>query len=291
MEPQLRPHRHRRRSRTGSLKFIMHGTKMKGKWPSSAWAASSAERHQAQLAPHQRTRRLRERAESGLPPVTEAEPNSVVTGCPSNRSLPAKITSGISKHTATDKPWQRIDEQPQQHIARSPTPFKPQQNQTHRPARRNTKESLPLNSSPPAQQSETPPVLHMAPRIKTRRPSHSVCKEGPCVQLSPAPASTGRTACEDHRRPGSTPHARKPSSTAKSSSSTKEATSASPDSYTVLSGRRQKAAHYFIFDLLHLNGRNLRTLPLLERKTILASPASSTWRIHPLLASTSTQRR
>ncbi len=46
--------------RNGSLKFILHGTKLKGKWALIRMHGKSAgSRHQTQLAPHQRTRPLR----------------------------------------------------------------------------------------------------------------------------------------------------------------------------------------------------------------------------------------
>lgn len=43
--------------------------------------------------------------------------------------------------------------------------------------------------------------------------------------------------------------------------------------------KRKRQAVYFAFDLLWLNGKDLRDLPLLERKKILRSviPQKSTW--------------
>ncbi len=258
--------------RTGSLKFIMHGTKMKGKWALIRMGgkfANATKPNWLLIKEHDDF----ERAESD-PPVTEAEPNSVVTGRSIEQIAASEDHIWHSKHTATDKPWQRIDEQPQQHIARSPTPFKPQQKtKPIAPPAETPKESLPEFIPPQlAQQSETPPAskgwLHELKldgyRIQAR-------KEGPRVQL------LTRTGLDwTHRM-----------KTIAAQVSTLPCSQAILDGEVVVLDERgntsfadlqaafqegvKKPLTYFIFDLLHLNGRNLRTLPLLERKTILAS--------------------
>ncbi len=258
--------------RTGSLKFIMHGTKMKGKWALIRMGgkfANASKPNWLLIKEHDDY----ERSESD-PPVTEAEPNSVVTGRSIEQIAASEDHVWHSKHTATDKPWQRIDEQPQQPAAKSPTPFKPQQKtKPIAPPAETPKENL-LEFIPPqlAQQSETPPAgkgwLHELKldgyRIQAR-------KEGPRVQL------LTRTGLDwTHRM-----------KTIAAQVATLPCQQAILDGEVVVLDERgntsfadlqaafqegvRKPLTYFIFDLLHLDGRNLRALPLLERKTILAS--------------------
>src|SRR4030081_355536 len=93
--------------RTGSLKFIMHGQKMKGKWALIRMGGKAANERKPNwllIKEHDDF----ERGEND-PAVTEEEPNSVVTG----RSLEeiAKSEDHVwnSKDTATGNAWYRKD--------------------------------------------------------------------------------------------------------------------------------------------------------------------------------------
>src|SRR5260370_18815658 len=93
--------------RTGSLKFILHGKKMKGKWALIRMGGKAANERKPNwllIKEHDEF----ERRESD-PGVTEEEPNSVVTG----RSLEeiAKSEDHVwnSKDTATGNAWYRKD--------------------------------------------------------------------------------------------------------------------------------------------------------------------------------------
>ncbi|HXC96428.1 MAG TPA: DNA ligase D [Edaphobacter sp.] len=262
--------------RTGSLKFIMHGTKMKGKWALIRMGgkfANASKPNWLLIKEHDDY----ERSESD-PSVTEGEPNSVVTGRSLEQIAASEDHVWHSKHTATDKPWQRIDEQPQQPAARSPTPFKAQQKtKPISPPSEAPKENLPEFIPPQlAQQSETPPAskgwLHELKldgyRIQGR-------KEGPRVRL------LTRTGLDwTHRM-----------KTIATQVSTLPCHQAIFDGEVVVLDERgntsfadlqaafqedpKKPLTYFIFDLLHLDGRNLRNRPLLERKAILDSLLTS----------------
>src|SRR5580698_1346724 len=93
--------------RTGSLKFIMHGTKMKGKWALIRMGGKYANERKPNwllIKEHDEFERPRD-----APSVTEEEPDSVVTG----RSLEeiAKNEDHVwnSKETAKGNAWYRKD--------------------------------------------------------------------------------------------------------------------------------------------------------------------------------------
>ncbi len=268
--------------RTGSLKFIMHGTKMKGKWALIRMGgkfANASKPNWLLIKEHDDY----ERAESD-PPVTEAEPNSVVTGRSIEQIAASEDHVWHSKHTATDKPWQRIDEQPRASPTTDKTSSfrpKPRSGEVEKPASlpkllipaSAPKENLPEFIPPQlAQQSETPPAstgwLHELKldgyRIQAR-------KEGSRVQL------LTRTGLDwTHRmKTIAAQVATLPCQQAILDGEVVVLDERGNTSFADLQAAFQEGVHkpltYFIFDLLHLNGRNLRTLPLLERKTILAS--------------------
>src|SRR5580704_9980416 len=93
--------------RAGSLKFILHGEKLKGKWAlirMGGKAANEKKPNWLLIKEHDEYERS-----SDDPPITEAEPNSAVTG----RSLEeiAKSEDHVwnSKDTATGNAWYRKD--------------------------------------------------------------------------------------------------------------------------------------------------------------------------------------
>jgi bifunctional non-homologous end joining protein LigD len=258
--------------RTGSLKFIMHGTKMKGKWALIRMGgkfANASKPNWLLIKEHDDY----ERSESD-PPVTEAEPNSVVTGRSIEQIAASEDHVWHSKDTGTGNAWRRIDEQPQQPTARSPTPYKPQPKaKPVAPPPASPKENLP-DFIPPqlATQSETPPSstgwLHELKldgyRIQAR-------KEGSRVQL------LTRTGLDwTHRMKAIAAHvATLPCQQAVFDGEVVVLDERGNTSFADLQAAFQEGARkpltYFIFDLLHLNGSNLRNLPLVERKNILAS--------------------
>ncbi len=100
--------------RDGSLKFILHGTKLKGKWalvrmkdrPGSRWGNSSKP-NWLLIKEHDPLRAHRQR-----PRITEESPNSVVTGRSIEQIARQRRTmSGTPKDTAnpTAKAWRRND--------------------------------------------------------------------------------------------------------------------------------------------------------------------------------------
>jgi len=93
--------------RDGSLKFVMHGTKMKGKWALIRMGGKAAQERK----PNWLLIKEHDAFERGKddPPVTEAEPDSVVTGRSIEQIAASEDHVWNSKDTAKGKAWFRQD--------------------------------------------------------------------------------------------------------------------------------------------------------------------------------------
>jgi bifunctional non-homologous end joining protein LigD len=266
--------------RTGSLKFIMHGTKMKGKWAlirMGGKAANESKPNWLLIKEHDEFERKQDDAA-----VTEEEPNSVVTG----RSL-EEIASNEdhvwnSKETARGDAWYRKEagvEVPKKADVEAATI-----NEVEAPRKSKKitdelkvpvgapKEKLPEFIKPElALQATTAPSgagwLHELKldgyRIQGR-------KDGDKVQL------LTRTGLDwTHRMKtiaalvGELPVERAVLD-GEVVVLAENGTTSFADLQAAFQEGVKKPLSYFIFDLLHLNGHNLRGLPLIERKRLLA---------------------
>ena len=241
--------------RTGSLKFILHGTKMKGKWALIRMGGKAANQRKPNwllIKEHDEF----ERRETD-PSVTEEEPNSVVTG----RSLEqiAKCEDHVwnSKETATKgKPWYRKD--------RPVADFSSA-------LRHAAKEKLPDFVAPElALQSEKPPAgdgwLHELKldgyRIQAR-------KDGDRVQLLTRTGLDWTHRMKTIAALVSALPAEKALLDGEVVVLAANGTTSFADLQAAFQEGMKKPLTYFIFDLLHLNGHSTRGLPLLERKKVL----------------------
>ncbi|MBB5327689.1 DNA ligase D [Tunturiibacter gelidoferens] len=266
--------------RTGSLKFIMHGTKMKGKWAlirMGGKAANESKPNWLLIKEHDEFERKQDDAA-----VTEEEPNSVVTG----RSL-EEIASNEdhvwnSKETARGDAWYRKEagvEVPKKadveaatiNEAEAPRKSKKITDELKVPVGA-PKEKLPEFIKPElALQATTAPSgagwLHELKldgyRIQGR-------KDGDKVQL------LTRTGLDwTHRMKtiaalvGELPVERAVLD-GEVVVLAENGTTSFADLQAAFQEGVKKPLSYFIFDLLHLNGHNLRGLPLIERKRLLA---------------------
>ena len=258
--------------RTGSLKFIMHGERMKGKWAlirMKGKYANESKPNWLLIKEHDDF----EKPESAEP-ITEEFTTSVVTDRTMDQIAASEDHVWHSKDTATGKAWQRIDKEKEtQPPTRSPTPIPATKTKPVHPPAGTPKEKLPTFIPPQlALQTTTPPAtegwLHELKldgyRIQAR-------KSGPQVQLitrsgldwthrmktiatqvSILPCESaildGEVVVLDHN--GNTSFA---------------------DLQAAFQDGANKPLTYFVFDLLHLNGHNLRNLPLIDRKAILAA--------------------
>jgi bifunctional non-homologous end joining protein LigD len=246
--------------RNGSLKFILHGTKLKGKWALIRMKPRPKETKPTWLL-------IKEHDDFEHSPtdpaVTEAEPNSVVTGRSIEQIARSEDHVWNSKETAKPgQAWYRQE-------SKSPPPDSPVL--TSRIAKL-PKESQPIFLKPQlAEQAETPPAsgdwLHELKldgyRIQARKDSRK-------VQL------LTRTGLDwTHRMSAIAAEVAKlPADKATLDGEVVVVTPDGTTSFADLQASFQEGAKhaltYFAFDLLHLNGHNPRDLPLRERKSLLA---------------------
>jgi bifunctional non-homologous end joining protein LigD len=260
--------------RTGSLKFTLHGTKMKGKWALIRMGGKAANERKPNWLLIKEHDDFESTSEDK--PITEAEPNSVVTGRSLDQIAQNEDHIWNSKETAKGNAWYRNDsslkpakrninlDQKTSALQRTPA-FIPKLDSI-------PKEKLPVFIPPQlAQQSATPPTdagwLHELKldgyRIQAR-------KDGDNLQL------LTRTGLDwTHRMKTIAAHLKSlPAETALLDGELVVVASNGTTSFADLQAAFQegikKPLTYFAFDLLHLNGHNLRGLPLVERKNLLA---------------------
>ena len=271
--------------RKGSLKFILHGTKLQGKWVlirmHGKSGGSESKPNWLLIKEHDDFERL-----PTDPPIAEVEPNSVVTGRTMEQIAKSEDHVWNSKETAKPgQAWYRQDSKsedvPEARVPPSST-ASPSMSGKSKAQSTNLnlsasiaklpKESQPDFLSPQlAQPAESPPAndgwLHELKldgyRIQAR-------KSGTKVQLL-----TRKGLDWTHRMPDLAAEvARLPADKATLDG---EVVVLKPDgttSFADLQASFQEGAKhqltYFVFDLLHLNGHNTRNLPLRERKDLLA---------------------
>ena len=262
--------------RTGSLKFTMHGTKMKGNWALVRMGGKAANERKPNwllIKEHDDFERT-----SSDKPITEAEPNSVVTGRSMEEIAHNEDHVWNSKQTAKGNAWYRNDSIPKKDSATEKIPSQKKPSAHPRSVSFNSslnntpKEKLPTFLPPQlALQSTTPPTdsgwLHELKldgyRIQAR-------KDGPHVQL------LTRTGLDwTHRMKTIAAQVEAlPADTAILDGEVvvlaEDGTTSFADLQAAFQEGVKKPLTYFAFDLLHLNGHNLRNLSLLERKSLLA---------------------
>jgi bifunctional non-homologous end joining protein LigD len=268
--------------RSGSLKIVMHGTKIRGKWAlirmGGVAAADAKKPNWLLIKEHDEFERT-----ASDPAITEAESTSVITG----RSLEeiAAVEDHIwnSKETAQGNAWHRNDKPPVKAASKKTTTPPPAlkkkpaeaaaaKRSAIAPPKSAPAEALPAFIDPQlASQSTEPPStggwLHELKldgyRIQAR-------KQGSAVQLL-----TRNGLDWTHRMKTIADEVR--ALPAKSLLLDGEVVVLADDGTTSFADLQaafqegvRKPLTYFLFDLLHLEGRNLRGLPLIERKTLLA---------------------
>ncbi len=261
--------------RSGSLKFILHGEKLKGKWAlirMGGKAANEKKPNWLLIKEHDDFER-----QSDEPSVTEAEPNSVVTGRDIDQIAHSEDHVWNSKDTAKGKAWYRNEKLPPAEAksrAKPSAPAKPKYSPRLAAmlSARLREETLPAFITPElAQPAGTPPRtagwLHELKldgyRIQAR-------KDGPRVRL------LTRTGLDwTHRmRPIAQQLKDLPAESAILDGEvvvlSEDGTTSFADLQAAFQEGARKPLTYFAFDLLHLNGHNVRGLPLIDRKAILS---------------------
>jgi bifunctional non-homologous end joining protein LigD len=260
--------------RDGHLKFTMQGTKMHGKWALIRMGGRFAKESKAQWL------LIKEHDEFELPesatPITEAEPNSVVTARSLDQIAAHEDHVWASKETqekenSGGRAWHR---QPAKTQEPTPAARKPAKAS---PALAASTKALPKEHQPTflkpqlAEEGEAPPEgsawLH---ELKLDGYRMQARKDGAKVQM----LTRSGLDWTDRMRSVAAEIARIP---AKSATLDGEVVVVAPDgttNFADLQASFQEGAKnhltYFAFDLLHLNGANPRDLPLIERKALLA---------------------
>ena len=263
--------------RSGSLKFILHGEKLKGKWALIRMGGKAANERKPNwllIKEHDELERA-----SDEPAITEDEPNSVVTGRDLDEIARSQDHVWNSKDTAMGKAWYRNDNLP----ASTETSHKgaTQRSAIAKPSysprlagilRKAPEESLP-NFVPPelAQPATSPP--------KAAGWVHELKLDGYRIQVRKDDARVRlltRTGLDwTHRmRPIAQQLKDIPATSAILDGEVvvlgEDGLSSFADLQAAFQEGARKPLTYFAFDLLHLDGHNLRGLPLVDRKAILA---------------------
>jgi bifunctional non-homologous end joining protein LigD len=256
--------------RTGSLKFIMHGTKMKGKWAlirMGGKAANESKPNWLLIKEHDDFEKTKDD-----PPITDEAPNSVVTG----RSLEeiAKHEDHVwnSKETAKGNAWYRNDAKGS--VSNGGVSRKSARRVVKLSAPSGApKEKLPQFVTPElALQAATPPSgagwLHELKldgyRIQAR-------KDGDKVQLLTRTGLDWTHRMKTIAALVGNLQAEKAILDGEVVVLAENGNTSFADLQAAFQEGVKKQLSYFVFDLLHLNGHNLRSLPLVERKALLAT--------------------
>ncbi len=260
--------------RAGSLKFILHGEKLKGKWAlirMGGKAANEKKPNWLLIKEHDDFERS-----SDDPPITEAEPNSVVTGRDIEQIARSEDHVWNSKDTAKGKAWYRNDNAPAGEAKPSATgsraSVKPRYSSRLTAAlSKSPKESLPTFIPPELAQSASDPPRSAGwvHELKLDGYRIQIRKDGARLRL------LTRTGLDwTHRM---RPIAQQAKDIAAESAIldgevvvlNESGTTSFADLQAAFQEGANKPLTYFAFDLLHFNGHDLRGLPLIDRKALL----------------------
>jgi bifunctional non-homologous end joining protein LigD len=270
--------------RDGSLKFIMHGTKMKGKWAlirMGGKAASEGKPNWLLIKEHDEFERGPEDAD-----ILEEMPNSVVTG----RNLEKIADSGDhvwdSNKTASGKAWHRRGDPPDEGGKEHAGTERSRGDSHPKTSVRGPGAKVSAGKEMSAYPDEKLPAF-IAPQlaIKAHQPPqgsgwlHELKLDGYRIEVRKSGAEVKlltRTGLD-------WTHRMKPlaSEFAKLSAKNlildgevvvlaRNGTTSFADLQAAFQEGTTHRLTYFAFDLLHLNGKDLRGAPLAERKRILA---------------------
>jgi bifunctional non-homologous end joining protein LigD len=260
--------------RSGSLKFTLFGAKMKGNWAlirmGGKAAGSKDKPNWLLIKEHDRYERT-----PGDPPITEEKPNSVLTRRSLDQIARSEDHVWNSKDTAKGKAWHRNDTPPllREGLALKKSAVKRTSHAKHDVSLSATpKEKLPTFIPPQLALETTAPSsdtgwIHELKldgyRIQARKDSQKaqfLTRTGLdwTHRMSTIAAQLAALPCETALLDGEVVVLEDNGTT----------------SFAALQAAFQEGVKrpltYFVFDLLHLDGRNLRNLPLSERKSALA---------------------
>lgn len=270
--------------RDGSLKFVMHGTKMKGKWALIRMGGKAAQERKPNwllIKEHDAFERSKDD-----PPVTEAEPNSAVTG----RSI-AEIAGSEdhvwnSKDTAKGKAWFRQSgnrKSPAESAVDASSLFKVTGDGTRAKLRATSKrkwttklKSMPterqpgfvkpqlalLAAKPPAEKGWLHELKLDGYRMQAR-------KDGGGVQMLTRSGLDWTERVQSVANEVAKLAVEKVTLDGEVVVLAENGTTNFADLQAAFQNGAKNVLTYFCFDLLHVDGHNARELPLVERKEML----------------------
>jgi bifunctional non-homologous end joining protein LigD len=253
--------------REGSLKFVMHGTKMKGKWTLVRMGGKAANERKPNwllIKEHDEFERGKDN-----PSITDEVPDSAVTGRTLDQIAGQEDHVWNSKDTARGKAWHRQEPAAPEKKARPAKPSKAANDAVLKDLPRETQPSflspqLALEATgPPGKDGWLHELKLDGYRIQAR-------KSGSDVQLL-----TRKGLDWTHRMATIAKDiAKLPVEKATLDGEVVVVSENGTTSFANLQASFQDGEKhpltYFCFDLLHLNGRNTRGLSLRERKALLA---------------------
>jgi bifunctional non-homologous end joining protein LigD len=260
--------------RTGSLKFILRGKKLKGKWAlirMGGKAANEKKPNWLLIKEHDEFERT-----SDDPAITEAEPNSVVTGRDIDQIAHSEDHVWNSKDTAKGKAWYRNDRLPAAEEKSAAKKSAVKANPKYSPRLTAALSEAPKETLP----AFIPPELALAASSPPRTAGwiHELKLDGYRVQVRKDGARVRlltRTGLDwTHRMRLIAQQIKNiPAESAILDGEVvvlgEDGTTSFADLQAAFQEGANKPLTYFAFDLLHLNGHNLRALPLIDRKAIL----------------------
>ena len=250
--------------RDGSLKFVMHGTKMKGKWALIRMGGKAAQERK----PNWLLIKEHDAFERGKddPPVTEVEPDSVVTGRSIEQIAASKDHVWNSKDTAKDKAWFRQDgkggREKEPTIVRRGWAAKLKKMPVEKQPGFVKPQLALLAAKPPEEKGWLHELKLDGYRMQARKDGHGVqmltrsgldwTERMQSVANEVAKLAVGKVTLDGEvvvlAENGTTSFA---------------------DLQAAFQDGAKNVLTYFCFDLLHVDGRNTRELSLVERKEIL----------------------
>lgn len=247
--------------RDGSLKFTMHGTKMQGKWAlirMGGKAANEKKPNWLLIKEHDEFEHRRDE-----PPVTEAEPNSVVTGRSMEQIAHSEDHVWNSRDTGNGKAWVRKEKPAAQtnHFERWNAKLKKM------PAEKQPAFIEPQLAASAARPPSEKGWLHEFKldgyRVQAR-------KDGSSVRMLTRKGLDWTDRFESVASEVAALPVEKVTLDGEMVVLAKDGTTSFADLQASFQPGAKHHRTYFCFDVLHVNGRNVRDLPLVERKAMLA---------------------
>lgn len=247
--------------RDGSLKFILHGTKMQGKWALVRMGGKAAREKKPQwllIKEH-------DAFEHGKddPPVTEAEPDSVVTGRSMEQITKSEDHVWSSRDTGKGKAWFRKDEP-----AERGNPLEAWSAELKKmPAEKQPVFVKPQLAASAAQPPSGKGWLH---ELKLDGYRVQARKDGRSVRMLTRTGLDWTERFQSIANEVATLAVENVTLDGEIVVLAEDGTTSFADLQASFQPGAKHHRTYFCFDLLHVDGRSLRDLPLVERKAMLA---------------------